>query len=257
MATGLKSRFAGLTLALGTGFCSLAASAQNIASKPRPLSEIPFVGCASDGQVGPQEAPKGKDRRFAIPLDQAKELAYYKAEHGPGVLAPRGWHCFGIYGSNGSSLFVSPEPLDSDRFFGKDARALSSDVIQLSVSIGDTSGRFEVAKIIARVFPARRKFVDAVIREGLEPASSFPFGPYPNDRLTYKSNSIVEYETPAQCDGLGTQSRLLKNDASIRGVEILHGEETDLISLSMRLPPAFSELEASIMQQVEKAAGFS
>ncbi len=152
---------------------------------------------------------------------------------------------------------MSPEPLDSKELFGDDWKGLSGDAIQLSVSYGGTSGRFEVAKIIARVFPARRKFVDAVIREGLEPASSFPFGPYPQDKLTYKSQSIVEYETPAQCEGLGTQSRLLKNDAPIRGVEILRGKDVDLISLSMRLPPAFSELEAAVMQQIEKGAGSS
>jgi hypothetical protein len=238
-------------LLLCAGFCPLAASEQNAASKPASFAIVPFVGCASDGQVGPLPAPRGKGRRLAIAPELAKQLAYFKAKEGPGVLAPRGWHCFGIYGSNGSSLFVSPEPLDADRFFGRNAKGFSSDVIELSISIGDTSGRFEVAKIIARVFPARRTFVDGVIHEGLEPASSFPFGPFPKDKLTYKGKSIVEYETPAQCEGLGTQSRLLKNDAPIRGVEVLSGSTPDLISLSMRLPANLDYLALVVIRSVE------
>jgi hypothetical protein len=64
---------------------------------------------------------------------------------------------------------------------------------------------------IARVFPAHRAFVRKVIAEGIEPTSDFPFGPYPNDKLTYKNKEMVEYETPAHKDGLGTQSRLQKS----------------------------------------------
>ena len=39
----------------------------------------------------------------------AADLAHYRSEH-LGVLAPRGWHCLETYGSNGASLFVSPDP---------------------------------------------------------------------------------------------------------------------------------------------------
>jgi hypothetical protein len=108
--------------------------------------------------------------------------------------------------------------------------------VQLSISVGDTSGRFEVAAIIARVFPAHQAFVRDVIAEGIEPASSFPSGPYPKDKLSYKTNELVEYETPAQIDGLGTCSRLQKNTEPIRGVEILSGEQLDLLSLSLAAP---------------------
>jgi hypothetical protein len=215
---------------------------------------VPFVGCPSDGQLGPLPAPRGKDRRMAIWPADGQRLAYFKAEGGQGVLAPRGWHCFGVYGSNGSSLFVSPEHLDAEKYFGGNWKGFSGDAIQLSISYGGTSGRFAVAKIIARVFPARRKFVDRVIREDIQPAGSFPFGPFPKDKLTDKGKSIVEYETPAQSEGLGTESRLLKNEGPIRGAEILIGDEPDLISLSVRLSNELSKLESIIRRQVERIA---
>ena len=81
---------------------------------------VPFVGCASDGQAGPQAAPSGQSLAVAIPAGLAQRLAYYKAEDGIGVLAPRGWHCFSTYGSGGSNLFVSPDPIDTTELFSPD-----------------------------------------------------------------------------------------------------------------------------------------
>lgn len=72
---------------------------------------VPFVGCKSDGQVGPIDAPKGKDVVLPIPAEAAARLAYYKADHF-GVLGPRAWNCFRLYGSSGNVLFVSPGPIN-------------------------------------------------------------------------------------------------------------------------------------------------
>ena len=47
--------------------------------------------------------------------------------------------------------------------------------IQLSYSIGDTSGRFEVARIVARVFPKYQGYVQHVIAEGRVAHSSSVF----------------------------------------------------------------------------------
>ncbi|HUA18015.1 MAG TPA: hypothetical protein VMB25_04665, partial [Bryobacteraceae bacterium] len=55
-------------------------------------ARVPFVGCAADGQAGPVQAPKGHDREVRMGTRTAERLAYYK-DTGPGVLAPRGWHC--------------------------------------------------------------------------------------------------------------------------------------------------------------------
>jgi hypothetical protein len=239
---------------LALGMClppSLVADA-----KSGTLSKVPFVGCRSDGQAGPLEAPKGIDKVMPISAEVAHRLAYYKAEQGPGVLAPRGWYCFATYGSNGSTLYVAPQPIDEKGVFSNTWAGFEGPAIQLTGEDGGTSGRFSVAAIIARVFPAHRDFVQHVIKEGIEPAKSFPRGPYPLDKLTYKSNEIVEYQTPAEEDGLGTRSRLKKNGNPINGVAVLSGpsSEPSLSLLSTRLPIDLNDLSPAITQQVEREA---
>ncbi len=218
-------------------------------------STVPFIGCPSDGQVGPLAAPAGQARQFPIPPGTAARLAWYKAANAPGVLAPRGWHCFSTYGSSRATLYVSPEPLTAKLVLpGNGWNGFSGPAIEISSMYGDTSGRFTVAQIIARVFPAHKQFVTNVIAEGIEPASSFPVGPYPGDKLTYKGPDVTEYSTPGDREGLGTDSRLLKNGDPIRGVVILVGEEPDAIHLSARLPSSMSDLTPAIIQQVERDA---
>ena len=219
-------------------------------------SSVPFVGCASDGQVGPRKAPHGKAKTMPLSAELASQLAYYQAEEGSGVLAPRGWHCFSTYGSNGGSLFVAPQLIDSKIVFSDKWKGFVGPVVQISDSLGGTSGRFEVASIIARVFPAHKAFVANVIAEGIETAADFPSGPYPKDKLHYRSKGVVEYETPPQTEGLGTRSRLQKSDRAITGVEILSGpnEELDLASLSVRLPQGSEDLARVIVQQAEREA---
>ena len=191
---------------------------------------------------------------MAISAAAAQRLAYYKAQYGPGVLAPRGWHCFSTYGSNGSSLFVSPDPIDSKMLFSDDWKGFAGPAIQISFSFGDTSGRFEVAMIIARVFPAYKQFVQNVIAEGIEPASDFPSGPYAKDKLTYRSKKVVEFETPANSEGLGTDSRLLPNAGPIDGVAIITGADTDLIQLFARVSDNDRDLIPFIVKQAESDA---
>ena len=220
-------------------------------------SQIPFVGCESDGQVGPLKAPKEKGERLAVPAEIANRVAYYQAEDGFGVLAPRGWHCFSNYGSSGSSLFVTPEPIDRKALFSPGWKGFSGQAIQVSVSAGDTSGRFEVARMIARVFPDHMGFVQDVIAEGIEPASSFSAGPYPTDKVTYRNKKIVEFETPPKTKGLGTDSRLRVNSCAIRGVAILFGEETSLAYASLRLSPRNQDLIQTIVRQIEREAANS
>ena len=215
---------------------------------------VPFVGCKADGQAGPLNAPAKKFKEVDIPGELAPKLAWYESEQGPGVLAPRGWTCFETYGSNGGSLYVSAKPLDPDLLFSREWKGISGPAVQLSVSIGDTSGRFEVAEIIARVFPTHMSFAKRVIAEGLQPASSFPTGPYPSDKLTYKTKELVEYTPPPDRDGLGTESHLIKNSDPIYGVAMLTGKELSLTHLSVRLPSEMRDLVPVIIQQVERSA---
>jgi hypothetical protein len=218
---------------------------------PAAAVTVPFVGCASDGQVGPQTAPTGKSKAVAVPAAAAQRLAWYKAQYGPGVLAPRGWHCFSTYGSNGSSLFISPDAIDAKALFSPDWKGFTGPAIQISIAEGGTSGRFEVAEVIARVFPAHKQFAQNVIAEGLEPASDFPSGPYPSDKLTYRGTNTVEFETPANTQGMGTDSRLEANASPIDGVAIITGADTDLIQLSARVSEKDRDLIPLIVKQVE------
>lgn len=215
---------------------------------------VPFVGCRSDGQIGPLNAPKGRPRVVHLTAEVAQRLAYYKAEQGQGVLAPRGWHCFATYGSSGSSLFVSPSPLDSALLLSPEWRGFTSPIIQLTYEYGGTSGRFGVARVIARVFPKHRAFVKKVIAEGIVPATEFPAGPFPKDKLVYRSSESVEYQTPAQTEGLGTHSRLLPGNLSISGIAVLVGQEPNLLFLASRLPSNMADLATIIVQQVEDDA---
>lgn len=213
---------------------------------------VPFVGCKSDGQVGPLKAPTGKPRQLRIPVDAANQLAYYKAEDAPGVLGPRGWFCFSTYGSNGGSLYLSPRPIATAQIF-KNWKGLSGPAIQVTDANGGTSGRFEVAAYIARYFPTHMDFTRQVIAEGIEPAKDFPRGPYPHDKLTYRGKEIVEYETLPNADGLGTHTWLIKDDQPIDGVLILQAKDDfPLTRLAVRLPPDLASLTTIIIQQVER-----
>jgi hypothetical protein len=208
---------------------------------------VPFVGCKSDGQTGPMEAPKGTSTSVPITEKAAQSLAYYTAfGQGVGVLGPRGWYCFGLYGSSGSVLFVGPQPTDVAKLFS------SGPAIVISHTSGEGSGHYEVAEVIARVFPAFKDSVAAVVDE-IAQAHLFTFDPNANDTLTYKSKRVVEYKTPPQTDGLGTRS-LKKNGSAIEGVAVLVGQAPDLVFLSVRLTPKWNRLTSVIVQQVEREA---
>jgi hypothetical protein len=215
---------------------------------------VPFVGCKSDGQAGPIDAPTGTSKAVPISASAAQRLAYYKAANGFGTIAPRDWYCFGTYGSAGTSLYISPEPIARAALFSADGTGFKGPAIQISLSDGGTSGRFQVARVIARVFPAHRAFADRVIAEGIEDASTFPFGPWPADKLTYKSGEIVEFQTPANTEGLGTNPGLSKNSKPINGVAILTGPEIGLLHLAVRLPEDLGDTTATIIQQAERDA---
>ena len=146
---------------------------------------------------------------------------------------------------------ISPESIRGKELFDLDWKGFVGPAIQLSFSFGDTSGRFAVAEMIARVFPERMEFVRDVVAEGIEPASSFPTGPYATDSLQRRGKDVVEFETPANTTGLGRKSRVAKNSIPIRGVVILLGEEPNLVQLSMRLPNRNQGLERAIIQRLE------
>lgn len=230
-----------------SGPMSLFVQGEPGATGPRPARVgVPFVGCRSDGQAGPREAPQHSGVSVPISPAEAKQLAWYSSAGGIGALAPRGWYCHGVYGSGGDVLLVSPQPiaLSLDNWSGSTGPA-----VVVSRRSGQTIGRFDVAEIIDRAFPEYADFAVEVRKYFL---SEEQFRPYPTDTLIRRSKSVVEYRTPAQADGLGTRfSRLRQNDSPIEGAAILIGQTPDLVLLSVRLPAELRRLTSTIIRQVE------
>ncbi|MGD0798414.1 MAG: hypothetical protein ABR910_11880 [Acidobacteriaceae bacterium] len=224
-------------------------------------TSVPYIGCPGDGQTGPYAAAKGSPKPVNLPPAIADQLAWYEYNGDGGhfgTLGPRGWNCFVTIGSNGWTLYVAPELLDSAKLLEhKNWNGFRGPAIQLSGSDGGTSGRFEVAKVVARVFPAHRNYARRIIAEGFGRASEYPFGPFPSDHLTYKDKDLVEFTTPAHRKGLGTISWLLPSDQTITGFALLTiGPDVDpeLLQLSLRLPPSLSFLAPTLMKQGEADA---
>ena len=58
--------------------------------------QVPFVGCPSDGQIGPEPAPKGSPKTVQLDPKIAARLAFYQSKYDAGILAPRGWRCIAL-----------------------------------------------------------------------------------------------------------------------------------------------------------------
>lgn len=211
-------------------------------------TRIAFVGCPEDGQAGPVVPPKRGPIRARMAPRLARQLAYYKAARGYGVLAPKGWHCRGWYGSSGAYLVVTPKKLRPPYF---PPPKLSGTVVFAGTELGDTSGRFDVAVTAARLFPkVARKFIASVKAEGLVSARRFDVKPFPSDAMHYLSDRAVEFMTPAGHDGLGTTGEWLMASAlPIRGIValVLPPDEPAQIELMTRLPAGRSDLTESIL----------
>lgn len=216
----------------------------------RAAEQVPFVGCAGDGQTGPVAAPKGVPKAVDIDAAAARQLAFYQAQDSFGVLAPRGWKCFYFYGSSGATLVIAP----SGNLQNALNAPLTGPAVVESQDYGGTSGRFEVAKYSARLFPQlEQAFIASVIAEGIEPKEDFPSGPYPADKTTAKSARLIEFETPANMDGLGTSGQLQKSALPIEGMAKLEdtADGPDFYLLSVRLPANQAALAPAIVSQAE------
>jgi hypothetical protein len=227
---------------IARGLALLALISAGVAAAAGP-ARVPFVGCASDGQQGPQPAPRS-GHVPTVPAAAAAQLAYY-ASGDLGVLAPRGWHCFGLYGSNGSILIVTPERHGARDLLSAPS-PLRGPAVQISWSYGGTSGRFEVANVIARAFPAHMDFARRVAAEGI--GDPLPSGPYSADRMVRLRPNVLAYTTPAGRQGLGTDSRLAPDDRPIDGLAVLDPTgDVNLVKLDVRLPAAQGGLARVIL----------
>ena len=255
MAVRLTSRlFVSTTGAVAALLCGCApVYGQSTATRSVTAVSIPFVGCPSFGQTQDLGAPKGTSESVAIGAQDGKALAYYKSANGITVLAPRGWYCQGVSGSGGAALFLGPKPVFHS-FSGWEG--LGGAAMEVNDISGENSGRYEIAELVARVFPAYQSFA----RRVWDLDSPLPSGPYPKDALIYRGKTVVDYRTPAQTEGLGNfHSWLGKNDLPIAGAAILLMEPTHhvgdvphLVLLSVRFPPDLSRLAPTIIRYFER-----
>jgi hypothetical protein len=214
---------------------------------------VPAIGCPQDGQVGPLDAPLlPKHMRALVPKGMATSLAYYSHHEssGSGALAPRGWDCFGTYGSGGSTLYVVPRRL-GDPILDRFEKLKTGPMVMRTVYIGGTSGRFGAARISARIFPGARAFVEQVRNEGLDDPKDYVFAAWPTDQLNRLSEFAVSYVTPAGTEGLGTAFDLAPGLEPIAGLVFLtdvqgQADGPFLDALAVRLGRADRHLYAAI-----------
>lgn len=223
----------------------------NAAHARSPLVRVPFVGCPSDGQLGPQPRPRsGVTPKLGA--SEARQLSYYVAPEvadGLGVLAPSGWHCIALYGSNGSQLIVTPEKHRADDFMKSDPVRLRASAVTISVNYGGTSGRWGVAAAIARFFPEHRSSIGKNF-EGLE-LGPLPAGHDPNDVIRDRTDRLVRFTTLAGRKGWGTRWLLQPNARPVEGIVRLVPSDGwfDSFEMEVRLPSKVATLATTILAE--------
>jgi hypothetical protein len=226
----------------------LACSAMASAAIPEIQQRVPAVGCPVNDQMGPARLQTGES--MPVPAEQriAEQIAYYEAEHSPGVYAPKGWSCRAWDGSSGSVLVVTPKRIEPPYF---PLPMITGPAVIIETSDAGTSGRFHVAIVAAQLFPlVGSEFITHVRQEHLIPDSSFDVEPYPDDQLRYLSDRFVEYTTPPHRTGLGTDGLLEMSDLPVRGLIILNlqDEVNSLTEVRARLPAGLNAVAAAIVQ---------
>lgn len=206
-------------------------------------THVPFVGCPADGQVGPVEAPRARPMP-AVPQAAAGSLAWYVSQNAQ-VLAPQGWHCFEVYGSDGQWLFVAPQRLTADQL-DVDRRGFRGPVVMFGYSYGGTSGRWTVGERIGRYFPRYRYFIRQIREMGLT-FDNAPTGPYPADRILSRTATRIRLMTPARARGQGSVEFLAPSDLPTESLIMLDpGNEMSAATISVRLPRGQAGLSAAI-----------
>jgi hypothetical protein len=209
---------------------------------------VPAVGCPANDQMGGARLQAGASMPAPLQQQVAGQIAYYEAEHSPGVYAPRGWSCRAWIGSNGSVLVVTPRRLEPPYF---PLPRITGPAVTIDSSDAGTSGRFHVAIVAAQLFPlVGSDLITRVRAEHLISDSSFDVQPYADDQLRYLSDRFVEYTTPPNRTGLGTDGLLEMSDLPVRGLTLLNlaVEANTLTEVRVRLPVGLNPVADSIVQ---------
>jgi hypothetical protein len=209
---------------------------------------IPFVGCPADGQTGYIAPPQGSPKLVVLHGVPPHAVAYYEGEPGPGVFAPRGWHCQVAYGSSGTTVVVTPDSIDLMQY---PAPRVRGPAVELALRLAGTSGRFSVARYASRLFPAVvPEFIARVKREGLVSDSEFTAREYARDSVWSLDKLMAEFITPAGATGLGTAGYLDPSADPVHGVAVIEPtpEEPDITIFRIRLGSGMRQLEAALLE---------
>jgi hypothetical protein len=218
------------------------------AASPQIQSQVRVIGCPANEQIGSAGIRTGQLMPAPVEQHTAEQLAYYEAGPSPGVFAPAGWACRAWYGSSGSVLVVTPKHLQPPYF---PLPMITGPAVTVTTSDGETSGRFHVAIVAAQLFPVfGSAFITQVRQEHLLPDSTFDAQPYPDDQLNYLSDRFVQYTTPPNRAGAGTDGLLQPSDLPISGLSILNPEAQvqSLTEVRIRLPAGRNVVVAAILQ---------
>jgi hypothetical protein len=223
--------------------CAFAATA--VADSP---PRVATVECPANDQTGPARLQAAETMSAPVALPLAGQLAYYRAEHNPGVYAPKGWSCRAWDGSNGSILVVTPKRIEPPYF---PLPQVTGPGVMIETADAASSGRFHVAIVAAQLFPLiGNEFITRVRQEHLISDASFDAESYPDDRLTYLSDRLVQYTTPPNRAGLGTAGMFQVSDLPVRGLSILNleSETNSSIEVRVRLPAGLNGVAEAIVQ---------
>ena len=170
------------------------------------------------------------------------------------MLGPRGWSCAGIAGSDGAGLFLSPNTIHPKEVLSDKYRKVSGPFIEKWVSEGETSGRFEVAGIVARYFPKQMQIMRKIIvDQNLQSMDDYPRGPYPADRELVRNDTIAEYLTPSKKQGLGTSGCMRPDVEPVRSVAILFpGAPPSSVVVSVRMSTVLADLAPIIIRETKR-----
>lgn len=149
------------------------------------------------------------------------------------VLAPTGWRCVGGSSDAGVWLAVAPNLEVGPATAGA---GLDGDAVYVEEIYSETrSGEIAIAKIVSRLFPQNKDFVDNVIKENDLNPSDFPHNISVSDIIKNVSSDIVEFETQSNSEGEGTVGLVRKNKNSIRGAYVWENKKSgDLIFIDVR-----------------------
>jgi hypothetical protein len=229
--------------------CCAAVAAAKTAGAQQPVPvPVPLVECPTNDQPGRSGPRVGVSMPAPVDGRMAEQIAYYRSLRSPGVYAPRGWQCHGWDGSNGTILVVTPRRLEPPFF---PLPVITGPAVMIQSSDAGSSGRFHVAVVAAQLFALiADEFIATIRQERVISDASLQAAPDPDDQIQYISDRLVQFTTPANRNGLGTDGLFEMSEWPVRGLTILNLENdvNSLTEVRVRLPPALNAAASAIVQ---------